>query len=108
MEPMQKNSNLVSFNEMDKQRHLELSRKGGQRSGEARRRKRAEIEHIRRTDEAMKAQQKENWQTLVDCLKILREAQREEWKNYTATQKDLLTYINYLKEEQQNNGKEDI
>lgn len=103
MENMSKNKNLVSFNEMDKERHLELSRKGGQRSGEARRKKREEIERIRRTDEAMRAQQMENWQTIKDALKILNEAKRDLNRSLNT---DLLSYIYYLKEEQEHEQKD--
>lgn len=77
-------SGYCAFASMDKQELQELSRKGGIASGNARREKRAAIEHekvtnaaLREMDAAMKRQDMENFRTISRTLKLLKKIKKE-------------------------------
>lgn len=58
-------NNLIPFNERTKEEHRAISKRGGQRSGEARRKKREQIE-------LLKLQDKANLELICETAKLLK------------------------------------
>lgn len=71
------NNNLIPFNKRSKEEHREISHKGGIRSGEARRRKREQIEYMKLHDIAIKEERESNIQLLAEAADLLVEIRKE-------------------------------
>lgn len=89
------NKNLIPFNKRSKEEHIEISRKGGIKSGEARRKKREQIETIKLHDIALKEEREKNLKLQMDTIKLITEFRNE--ANQTIDD-DLMLLIELLKQ----------
>ena len=71
------NKNLIPFNKRSKEEHIEIYRKGGIKSGEARRKKREQIDAIKLHNIAFKEEREKNLELQMNTIKLITELRNE-------------------------------